>query len=218
MSIVLVYVDDLIFTGDNDYELKRVISKFITIFDGKLFDELSWYLGVRLECSEGVCKISQSVYVQHMLTNYGLENMRVYDTPMAASFYEDLQSSLDQPVEGIEEYQSMIRALIYLSNRSRPDICTAVGILSRYVSNPNKFLLAQLKRVFGYLQGTPEIGINVKKKPNLDLIFSCDSDFAGNKTDRKSRTGWIGMLAGSPVTWASHKHSCTAISTHELNT
>ena len=213
--VVLCYVDDLIFTGTNKNELKRVVDEFLKTFEGKLYDTLSWYLSVRLEWSKGLCKVSQSAYVHQILTAYGLENIRAYNTPMASSFYEELHKCQDQPVEGISEYESMIGALIYLSSRTRPDISTAVGILSRYQAKPTKFLMNQLKRVFGYLKGTAEYGITISQKSEFELVFYCDSDFAGLKEDRKSRTGWIGLLGGTPITWASHKQSCNSLSTAE---
>lgn len=150
-----------------------------------------------------------------MLSDYGLESIRTYSTPMIASFYEEFFGHEGQPIEGKEDYESMIGALIYLSSRTRPDIATAVGILSTYQAKTTKFLHTQLKRVFGYLRGTAEIGIQFGRVSDIHLKFFTDSDFAGAKSDRRSRTGWIGLLNGSAVTWASHKQTCNALSMTE---
>ena len=185
------------------------------MFEGKIYDDLSWYLNVRIEWSNDGCKVSQSAYVNQMLSDYGLENIRTFNTPMSSSFYEELERNKDQAIEEVTQYESMIGSLLYLSTRSRPDISTAVGILSRYQATPTKFLMCQLKRVFGYLKGTAEFGIHFSKTVLFKTVFYSDSDFAGLKSDRKSRTGWIGLVGGTPVTWASHKQSCNSLSTAE---
>ncbi len=121
-------------------------------------------------------KLSQFAYVKHILSAYGLENLITYNTPIAATFYDELDKCRDQQIEGIAEYESMIGALIYLSTRSRPDISTAVGILSRF---PTQFLTNQLKLVFGYLKGTDKFGIHIIEKSRLDLIFCCHFRLCG---------------------------------------
>ena len=109
----------------------------------------------------------------------------------------------------------MIGSLLFLANRTRPDIATAVGILSQYTARPTKYLLNALNRVFGYLRGTVEYGIVFKKSNNLELVFYFDSDYAAERHQRKSRTRWIGLINGGPITWTSHKQHCTSTSTSE---
>lgn len=47
------------------------------------------------------------------------------------------------------------------------------------------------------------------------MQFYSDSDFAGDKTNRKSRSGWIGTLFGNTFLWSSKKQNCVALSTPE---
>jgi hypothetical protein len=42
-----------------------------------------------------------------------------------------------------------------------------------------------------------------------------DADYAGDVTDRKSRTGTLLLLNRTPVTWCSRKQACVATSTTE---
>eukprot|EP00171_Calliarthron_tuberculosum_P023139 IDg23139t1 len=134
---------------------------------------------------------------------------------MSASFYSDLAAQpFDEPADG-QNYQNMIRSLLFLANQTRPDTATSVGILSLFVSKPTKQLLKCCQRVFGYLKGTASYGLVQRKKSTLNIEVFCDSDFAGERQERKSRTGWVILVNDVAVSWASHKQTCTALSTAE---
>jgi hypothetical protein len=49
----------------------------------------------------------------------------------------------------------------------------------------------------------------------LRVVVYCDSDWAGDKVDRKSRSGWIVYLAGGAVAWQSKKQEVVALSSTE---
>ena len=81
-----------------------------------------------------------------------------------------------------------------------------------------------MKRIGRYLQATRDRGLIIC--PNEQRLFECwvDADFAGNWLQRaapvdpmtsKSRSGWIILFAGAPITWASKIQTITALSTTE---
>lgn len=182
-------MDNLIIVANNEEELKKTVKSFLKLFEGKLYKSLSWYLGVYLECSKTSCKLSQSAYINKMLCDYGLENINTYNTPMTATFNEELDKCEEETIEGIPQYKSMIGVLIYISLRTRPDMTTAVAIFSRYQSKLTKYLIGQLKRFIGFLKGNTELGIVITKQSDLQLVFRFDSGFSGVKTYIQSRTG-----------------------------
>ncbi|KAJ8883757.1 hypothetical protein PR048_015611 [Dryococelus australis] len=62
-------------------------------------------------------------------------------------------------MEGINSpYREAVGSLLYLSNRSRPDITYAVNMASRKVENTTVHDVKELKRIFRYLQGTRNLG------------------------------------------------------------
>lgn len=51
--------------------------------------------------------------------------------------------------------------------------------------------------------------------PDLTLQGYCDADYAGDHDDRKSRTGYLFLLANGAIVWCSKRQGCTADSTTE---
>ncbi len=165
------------------------------------------YVGIALPCFFRV----------HILQEYDLEDVKEVATPTAENFFDELEAHAEEPIQDEERYRNMLAALLFLSNRTRPDISTAVAILSQFVSRPTQFLVKSVKRVFGYLKGTSDFGLlyNLAYGEEINLHFYADSDFSGDKTTRKSRSGWVAVLNGTAFSWASRKQSFVALSTTE---
>jgi hypothetical protein len=49
----------------------------------------------------------------------------------------------------------------------------------------------------------------------VDVCAFADADWANNKGDRKSVSGWVAKLNGDPVNWSSKKQRVVALSTCE---
>jgi hypothetical protein len=56
-------------------------------------------------------------------------------------------------------YLSVIGALIYLANNTRPHIAFIVNLLARYSVVPTRRHFNRVKDVVRYLQGTPDLGL-----------------------------------------------------------
>jgi hypothetical protein len=58
-------------------------------------------------------------------------------------------------------------------------------------------------------------GKNKKLSSTIDLNGYCDSDWAGDHISRKSTTGYVFTINGSPVVWYSKKQQVNALSSTE---
>ena len=91
-----------------------------------------------------------------------MKSLRVALTPLvpnvhlAPSTGEDDALMLTAPYN---QYRSVVGSLLYLSGATRPDISFAAGLLSRFVSRPNKAHWLSLMHVLRYLATTIEDGI-----------------------------------------------------------
>ena len=107
-----------------------------------------------------------------------------------------------------------IGSLLFLSTRTRPEICVAVNLLCRHSSHPKSCHLVAAKSVLRYVQGTRNYGLTLKLGDGLLVGFS-DSDWGSDCVDRKSTSGLLLQLNGSSVVWKSKKLPLVALSTSE---
>ena len=108
----------------------------------------------------------------------------------------------------------MIRGLQYLT-RSRPDIANAVGTVARFQADPREYHYAAIKRIFRYLKGTLDYGIQYDKGNDFTLCTYTNANWVGDKDDRKSTSGGAFFLGGRLVSWLSKKQDYISQSTTE---
>jgi hypothetical protein len=99
--------------------------------------------------------LSQTHYVEKMLSQFGYSNSKTAPTPYDASsvLRKNLRIIVDQL-----RYSQIIGSLMYLASSTRPDIAYAFSKLSRFVSNPCSEHWRALERVMRYLVGIPYSG------------------------------------------------------------
>ncbi|GKA64148.1 hypothetical protein Tco_0763754 [Tanacetum coccineum] len=111
--------------------------------------------------------INQSNYASDIVKKYGLHTTDSVDTPLLekSKLDEDLQGT---PIDATL-YHGMIRSLMYLTS-SRPDLIYAVCLCAWYQAKPIEKHLQAVKRIFRYLKGTINMGLEYSK----DIEYSID--------------------------------------------
>jgi hypothetical protein len=105
--------------------------------------------------------------------------------------------------------------LLYLVKHSRPDLSNAVRELSKVMDGATKEHLRFLFRAIKYVLSTKERGIMVKPNTDSGVIAYVDSDFAGDKGNRRSITGYVAHLFGVPIAWKSKQQGGVTLSSSE---
>jgi hypothetical protein len=100
-----------------------------------------------------------------------------------------LQDGGDTPLVDNTLYRQLVGSLLYLTH-SRLDISYAVGAVSRFMQEPHKLHWKAAKRILRYVHGTITFGIHYATYSTLDLIGFTDSDWAGDRNDRNSTSGY----------------------------
>ena len=111
-------------------------------------------------------------------------------------------------------FASTVGSLMYAMLCTRPDIYYAVGIVSRYQSNPGMGHWIAVKHILKYLRRTRDYML-VYSGGDLNPIGYSDFDFQSDKDSRKSTFGSIFTLGGGIVVWRSIKQSSITDSTME---
>lgn len=72
------------------------------------------------------------------------------------------------------------------------------------------------KRVLKYLKATISLKMKLGRRDDAaNLIGYADANFAENRVDRKSNSGFIFKLFGGTISWRCKKQTCVATSTTE---
>nr|GEX92689.1 hypothetical protein [Tanacetum cinerariifolium] len=129
-----------------------------------------------------------------------------------ASFTNFQQASQD--VKWQDAMKKEIRAL-QQNDTTRPDIAYSVNLLSQFMADPRQPHLDAALRVVRYLKTTLGQGISLPKQGGTQLISYCDYDWMGCPFTRHSRTDYLLMLGGAPVSWKSKKQSVVSRSSAE---
>ncbi|XP_042944486.1 secreted RxLR effector protein 161-like [Carya illinoinensis] len=147
-----------------------------------------------------------------------MHNSKPIDTPIEKGYSLSLKHFPKNDEEKKEmtrvPYASAIGSLMYAMLCTRPDICFAVELVSRYQSNPRPIHWQAVKRIFQYLRRTADL-ILCYQGGDMRLKGYRDADWASDKDERKSTTGYSFMLSGGVISWCSKKQSCIALSTME---
>lgn len=158
-------------------------------------------------------------HIDNMLRKYGLEECKPISTPFDISQKYSLQMSPENEDNKKEmmkvPYRQCIGSLLFAAQISRPDICYAVNVLSRYCENPGRQHWQGVKRILRYLKGTKSMELVYKREAESKLMGFCDADWGGDIDERKSTTGYVFTYAGGAVTWSTKRQPTVALSTTE---
>lgn len=212
IAILIVYVDDIILTGDNVTKMDRLKKSLALEFEIKDLGSLRYFLGMEVARSKRGIVVSQRKYILDLLKETGMSGCRPADTPINPN--QKLGDTKDGNPVNTTRYQKLVGKLIYLSH-TRPDIAFAVSIVSQFMHSPYEVHLEAIYRILRYLKSTPRKGLFFKKSEQKTIEAYTDVDQAGSVTDRRSTSGYCTYIQGNLVTWRSKKQSVVARSSAE---
>ena len=218
--ILSLYVDDILLAG-NDMEMIIATKGWLSSnFEMKDMGEADYILGVKIlrDRSKKLLGLSQQTYIKKVLERFQMHNCKPIDTPVA----KNVSLSLDMCPKTKDEKEKMARvpyanavgSLMYAMMCTRPDICYAVGLVSRFQSNPGLAHWKAVKRILRYLKGTADY-VLCYQGSDLRMIGYSDADWGSDLDERKSTSGYAFLLNNGAITWSSKKQPCIALSTME---
>ena len=118
----------------------------------------------------------------------------------------DLSPKTPQEVEDMRRFPSasVVGSLMYAMLCTRPDICYAVSMVSRFQSNSGPDHWTVVKNILKYLRRTINYML-VFSGSDLKMLGYTDSDFQAEKDSRKSTSESVFTLNGGSVVWWSVK-------------
>lgn len=212
MLIVSLYVDDLIFTGNDEDMFAKFKASMEMEFDMTDLGKMKYFLGVEVVQNSDGIYISQRKYAQEVLERFGMERSNSVKNPIVPGF------KLMRDEGGVRvdatQYKQMVGSLMYLT-ATRPDLMYVMILVSRYMERPTELHMQAMKRILRYVKGTTDLGIFYKKGGDGKLAAYSDSDYAGDIDDRRSTSGYVFLLSTGAVSWSSKKQPVVTLSTTE---
>lgn len=133
LTYVLVYVDDIIVTGNDAGIFKQVLDSFAARFSIKDPVDLHYFLGIEATRSAQGLHLMQRKYVQDLLNKHNMLDAKPVPTPLPASPKLTLHSGT--LLDDGSQYRSVVGSLHYLAF-TRTDISYDVTCLSQFVYCP----------------------------------------------------------------------------------
>ena len=217
---LILYVDDILLIGNDVGVLSSVKEWLSKQFQMKDLGEASYVLGIQIirDRKNRLLALSQASYIDKVLTRFSMQHSKKGLLPTRHGVVLSKEHCPKTPQEEEDmrrvPYASTVGSLMYAMLCTRPDICYAVGIVSRYQSNPGKEHWIAVKHILKYLRRTRNY-ILIYSGGDLKPIGYTDSDFQSDRDSRKSTSGSVFTLGGGAVIWRSIKQSSIADSTME---
>lgn len=150
---------------------------------------------------------------QMVVKKFGMDECKPAATPI-----ENGLSLMIGEKEGLTEqpYRELIGCLTYATQTTRPDLCASTNYFSRFQGCCTDEHFMYAKRILRYIHGTADMEMVYRRNAEADILIGyTDSDWAGDKVDRKSTSGYVFKVYGNTVSWLTQKQPTVALSSTE---
>lgn len=170
-----LYVDDLVYYSKSDKVEEWFEKSLKSHIKVDFMGDVSWFLGQQYDWHTDIdgtilCHISQQVFIEGMLDKFNMDQCKQARTPYQSGLKIDhIEHDDVEPISKhklVNDFQSLIGGLNWLSINSHPDICTVYSLLSQFNSNPLQGHMEAAKYVIRYLKHTASYGIWFRQGEN----------------------------------------------------
>lgn len=168
----LLYVDDMIITGDDlsgIIELKQYLSSNFEIKD---LGHLAYFIGLEVCSAASGYYLSQIKYATDLLYRAG-----IIDSKIASSFEINvrLTSTDGNPLDDATLYRQLVGSLVYLTITC-PNITYEVHVVGQVMTTLHTTHYTIVLRILYYVRGTLFCGIYTLSSSSLELCAYFDAD------------------------------------------
>ncbi|XP_019262933.1 PREDICTED: uncharacterized protein LOC109240718 [Nicotiana attenuata] len=206
-----MYVDDVLLTGTDSEEINQLKAFLHDKFKIKDLGQLHYILGLEILYKLDGIIISQRKFVLDLLKEYECLHSPALTSPLESTVILKAKkgTSLSDPT-----YSKLIGKLKFLTN-TRLGIENGVQHLSQFMQDLRDAHLPAAYHMLRYLKKDPTLGLYFSNEDDLSLVAYCDSDWAAYLDSKRSVSGYIVFLGGSPISWKSKKQETISPSSAE---
>ena len=184
-TYLLLYVDDMLISGPDVEEIRKIKAQFKSDFEMKDLGVAKRILGMDIVRDRNKRKLwlFQTDYIQRTLKKFKVQNTKSTSTQLAVHF--KLQKEQMQLIP----YSNIVGSLMYMMICTRPDIAHASSTTSRYMAEFGRQHWNALKWTLRYLKGDDKLVILFTDQGGANeaaLVGLCDSEMRW----RVARSSW----------------------------
>lgn len=207
---ILLYVDDLLIVCDSEQMIMTVKKLLRDEFEMTDLGIVDTFLGMHIQHDRenGSIHMSQIQYLSKVLNKFGMNECKPAATPIEKGLHLTNEPSDDN---SNVPYRELIGCLTYATQTTRPDLCAATNYFSRFQCCYTHEHFTHAKRVLRYIKNSIDINMVYTRDESAGILIGyADSDWAGDKNDSKSTSGYVFKIFGNTVSWASRKQDVEA--------
>lgn len=189
------------------------VARIYTLEIGRVLDcsdpqPLSLYVGVDFRVCRDSVFVSQSRYVSSLCVPDGQAPRQ----PLPAKAAEETDNSCVLDAADTTKFRSLLGALAYVAQQTRPDLAYACSFLGQWSAAPTERALRLLYGVVRYAKSTCMYGLRIPRPAHgVCVAFEVHADASfGNlhnlvQQSARSQCGYVLMFCGVPIAWRSWK-------------
>lgn len=197
LTALIIYVDDIIVTGNDLVEISQLKLRLVSEFEIKDLGPLQYFLGIEVAQSTKGIYISQRKCALDLLAKTGMTACKPIDTPINVNHCFIVV--MGERLINASRYQRLVGRLIYLTI-TRPDIAFAVSVVNQFMHAPTTVYLEVVYRILRYLKHNPGAGLLYSHRSHLHIEGYIDTNLVSSLTDRRSTSGYCTFVGGNLVT------------------
>ncbi|GAA0159774.1 transmembrane signal receptor [Lithospermum erythrorhizon] len=205
---MLVYVDDILVTGNRLSDVNSFIAALSSCFVTRDLGDFKFFLGIEaVKQSNGALLLSQKQYMIDLLKKANMLNCKPVSTPMSTSTSTDEASLADLSFSTSVDptlYRQLVGSLQYLT-LTRPDLSYAVNRVCQHMHAPTAEHFGLVKRILRYVKSTIELDLLITPSRDFTIQAFSDADWADSSSDCRSTGGYVVYLGSNIVSWQSKK-------------
>lgn len=135
MFYLLLFVKYLLICSTSEEKILQVKKELIKCFKMRDLDKIKSYVSIEIDynykCDSNILTLRQEKYIEYLAEIYNLKDGKLYTTPMKVSLR---LKPAEEPKLDLN-YRNLIRALLYITTGTKPDIAFSVNYFSRFQNN-----------------------------------------------------------------------------------
>ncbi|CAI7884150.1 unnamed protein product [Closterium sp. NIES-53] len=215
--LLMVYVDDLLYTGSSNELLEQFKKNLAGRVDITCNHDVKQFLGLNISYSPEAIHLSAAMYVEELGKRFNIAPAPL-STPYRTPGPNHKPDNKALSPARLHTYQQQLGCLLFASVTCRPDLSYIASQLAQYSRKPTTDNLLDLPRALQFFISTPNVGLCYSTIPtsSFNLIGYKDADHVADPDNRRSRTGFLFRFEPSgPISWNSQKQELVALSSAE---